>query len=194
MLSASEIIFPKGYEKKVLLHSCCAPCSAYVIQLFLNSGIDTTILFYNPNIYPKEEYITRKNELMLYADRAKVKFVDCDYDAENWRDAVRGLELEPEKGRRCDACFLFRLNYAANYAYNNGFKVFTSSFGISKWKDIEQVNRNGLMAASNYKDIMYWDYNWKLLKCDKKIYEISKEEGFYMQKYCGCQFSMKNVK
>jgi len=179
--------------KKLLLHSCCAPCSGELIEGLSASGINYTIFFYNPNIHPLEEYEIRKNENIRFAQKMNVPFVDADYDTSNWFDRVKGLESEPERGERCSACFDIRLERTALYAYEHDFKVIVSSLGISRWKDMDQVNRCGTRAAGRYEGMVYWTYNWRKNGGSARMYEISKREEFYQQEYCGCVYSLRNI-
>lgn len=185
-------IAPPGGEKKILLHSCCAPCSGEVISRMVDSGLDLTIFFYNPNIHPKKEYDIRKSENIRYAEKLGIPIVDADYDVQNWFARARGLEWEPEKGRRCTMCFDMRFERTALHAHENGFNVFTSSLGISRWKNMEQINDSGLRAASHYPDLSYWTYNWRKDGGADRMYEIAKREEFYQQEYCGCIFSLRD--
>ena len=179
--------------KKVLLHSCCAPCSGEVIEAMMASGLDITIFFYNPNIHPKKEYEMRKNENIKYAEKFSIPFIDADYDVANWFDRAKGMEREPEKGVRCTMCFDMRFERTALYAYENGFRLFTSSLGISRWKNMEQINESGIRAASGYENVSYWTYNWRIGGGGTRMYEIAKEENFYKQEYCGCVFSLRDT-
>ena len=154
------------------------------------SGINFTIFFYNPNIYPQQEYEVRKNEIIRYAKKKNIPFIDADYDPSNWLDRVKGLESEPERAKRCSVCFQMRLERAADYAHEHGFKVIVSSLGISRWKDMDQVNACGIKAAGRYKDMVYWTHDWRQNGGSARMYEISKREGFYQQKYCGCIYSL----
>lgn len=179
--------------QKALLHSCCAPCSGEVIEAIVASGIDLTIFFYNPNIHPKKEYEMRKNENIRYAEKLGIEFVDADYDVQNWFERAKGMEKEPERGIRCTMCFDMRFERTALYAYENGFKVFTSSLGISRWKNMDQINYCGIRAAANYEGVSYWTYNWRKNGGSGRMYEISKEENFYKQEYCGCIYSLRDT-
>ena len=178
-------------KSKVLLHSCCAPCSSNIIQAMVFSGIKPTIFFYNPNIHPKKEYEIRKNENIRHAKKLGVDFIDADYDVQNWFKRVKGLEFEPERGARCTMCFDIRLERTALYAYENDFEIITSSLCISRWKNMEQINESGKRAVAKYPKIRYWTYNWR--KRGSKMYEIAKEEHFYKQEYCGCSFSLRDT-
>ena len=184
---------PPGGAKKVLLHSCCAPCSGEVMEAMLASGVDYTIFFYNPNIHPLKEYLLRKDENVRFAEAHGVPFVDADYDKENWFARARGMEWEPERGIRCTMCFDMRFERTALYAHEHGFKVMTSSLGISRWKSMEQINDCGVRAASHYPDLTYWDYNWRKGGGGARMIEISKREEFYQQEYCGCVYSLRDT-
>mgnify|MGYP002784348992 CR=1 FL=1 len=183
---------PAG-EKKVLLHSCCAPCSGELIEAMVKEGIDLTIFFYNPNIHPKKEYEMRKNENIRYAEKLGIDFVDADYDVQEWFARAKGMEREPEKGRRCTMCFDMRFVRTALYAHENNFKVFTSSLGISRWKDMEQINASGMWAAAHYDGLTYWTYNWRKEGGGARMYDIAKRESFYKQEYCGCIYSLRDT-
>jgi predicted adenine nucleotide alpha hydrolase (AANH) superfamily ATPase len=183
---------PDG-ERRVLLHSCCAPCAADIMSEMKRSGIDYTILFYNPNIHPKHEYELRKSENKRYAEKLGVPFVDLDYDTDNWFARIKGLEYEPERGERCTRCFDMRFERSALYAVEHGFKVFTSSLGISRWKDMDQINRCGERAAARYDDLHYWAFNWRKGGGSARTVEISKVEHFYQQEYCGCIYSLRDT-
>lgn len=185
-------IAPPNGDRKVLLHSCCAPCSGDVISRMVGSGLDITIFFYNPNIHPLKEYKLRKDENIRYAEKLGIGFVDADYDVQNWFARAKGMEWEPEKGKRCTMCFDMRFERTALYAHENGFNTITSSLGISRWKNMDQINDCGTRAASHYPDMHYWTYNWRLFDGSNRMYEISKEENFYQQQYCGCIFSLRD--
>ncbi|MDX1950501.1 MAG: epoxyqueuosine reductase QueH [Rickettsiales bacterium] len=180
-------------ETKILLHSCCAPCSGEVIEAMVKSGLDLTIYFYNPNIHPLKEYEIRKNENKRYADKLGLEFIDADYDVQNWFSKAKGMEYEPERGKRCTMCFDMRFVKSAEYAKENGFKVFTSSLGISRWKNMEQINDCGLRAADLIGDVKYWTYNWRKDGGGARMYEIAKRENFYKQEYCGCIYSLRDT-
>src|SRR5205814_127935 len=139
-----------------LLHSCCAPCSGEVMEAMTASGIDYSIFFYNPNIHPREEYEIRKNENIRYAEKMEIPFIDADYDMDRWFERIKGLEWEPERGARCTMCFDMRFERTALYAVEHGFRVLTSSLGISRWKDMNQINSCGERAAARHPDLTYW--------------------------------------
>ncbi|MDR2690325.1 MAG: epoxyqueuosine reductase QueH [Azoarcus sp.] len=178
---------------KVLLHSCCAPCSGEIMEAMLAAGIDYTIFFYNPNIHPLKEYELRKHENIRYAEKFRVPFVDADYDRDDWFARAKGMENEPERGVRCTMCFDMRLERTALHAHEHGFAVMTSSLGISRWKNMQQVNDCGIRAASRYPGLVYWDYNWRKGGGSARMIEISKRERFYQQEYCGCIYSLRDT-
>jgi predicted adenine nucleotide alpha hydrolase (AANH) superfamily ATPase len=187
-----QLTLPGG-ETKVLLHSCCAPCSGEVMEAMLASGVDYTIFFYNPNIHPEREYLLRKDENIRFAEKHGVGFVDADYDTDNWFARARGMEWEPERGVRCTTCFDMRFERTALYAHENGFAVMTSSLGISRWKDMNQINGCGQRAVRPYEGLSYWDYNWRKGGGSSRMIEISKREAFYQQEYCGCVYSLRDT-
>jgi hypothetical protein len=180
------------FGEKVLLHSCCAPCSGDLMERMKQSKIDFTIFFYNPNIHPKKEYEIRKNENKKFAQKLDIPFIDADYDVQNWFSRAKGLEFSPERGERCTKCFDMRFERTALYAHENGFKVITSSLGISRWKNMDQINDCGVRAAKNYQNIFYWTYNWRKQGGSERMYQISKREEFYKQEYCGCIYSLRD--
>lgn len=177
----------------LLLHSCCAPCSGSLMEDFIAAKINFTIYFYNPNIHPKREYEIRKEENVRFAQKMNIPFIDADYDRDNWFERVKGMEFEPEKGKRCSSCFDMRFERTALYAHENNFKVFTSSLGISRWKDMNQINASGVKAAARYEDMVYWTYNWRKGGGADRMYEIAKREEFYQQEYCGCVYSRRDT-
>jgi len=156
------------------------------------SKINFSIFFYNPNIHPQKEYEIRKNENIRFAQKMNIPFVDADYDTSNWFSRVKGMEFEPERGARCSECFDMRFERTALYAHEHGFKVIVSSLGLSRWKDMNQINRCGVKAASRYNGLIYWTYNWRKKGGALRMYEISKREGFYQQEYCGCVYSLRD--
>jgi predicted adenine nucleotide alpha hydrolase (AANH) superfamily ATPase len=186
-------IKPDNLSNNILLHTCCAPCSGEVIQAMVASGLKLTLFFYNPNIHPIKEYELRKLENIRYAEKNGIPFVDGDYDTDQWFERIKGLEDCPERSDRCTQCFDMRFERSALYAVENGFNVFTSSLGISRWKDMDQINNSGRRAASRYKNLEYWTYNWRKKGGSARMYKISKEELFYKQEYCGCVYSLRDT-
>lgn len=124
---------PNG-DRKVLLHSCCAPCSSAIIECMLENGIRPTVFYCNPNIYPQAEYEIRKNEAIRFVTSKNIDFIDADYDYAHWLHTMQGLEHEPERGSRCLKCFTLRLTETARYASEHGFSVFTTTLASSRWK------------------------------------------------------------
>jgi predicted adenine nucleotide alpha hydrolase (AANH) superfamily ATPase len=179
-------------NNKVLMHSCCAPCAGDLMERMIESGINLTIFFYNPNIHPKKEYEIRKNENIRFAEKLNIPFIDADYDVQNWFSRAKGLEWEPERGLRCTKCFDMRFERTALYAYENNFSIITSSLGISRWKNMEQINDCGVRAAKNYNGVNYWTYDWRKAGGSQRMYQIAKKEEFYKQEYCGCIFSLRD--
>lgn len=181
---------PDGSDK-VLLHTCCAPCSSAIIECMMQHGIRPTIFYYNPNIYPLEEYNIRKEECSRYAKSLGLDIVDWDWDHDNWRCMVKGMENEPERGGRCLKCFKIRLLETAKYAHENGFSLITTTLASSRWKSLEQIEEAGNFACSNYDDVSYWAQNWRKGGLSDRRIAIIKEYNFYNQRYCGCEFSMR---
>ena len=161
MINQSDKIFlPKG-KKKLLLHTCCAPCSGDIMLRLINSSIPFSLFFYNPNIHPKKEYLLRKDENINFAIKYNIPIIDAEYDTSNWFKITRGMEWEPERGQRCDACFDMRLLKTAQYASEHHFDLISTTLGISRWKDFSQINRSGLKSASLFGNVDYWDFNWR---------------------------------
>ena len=175
-------------KRKLLLHSCCAPCSCGIIKTLKESNIHFSVFFYNPNIDPLEEYNKRKDENKRYADKLDVEFFDSDHDIDFWNRNVSGLENEPERGKRCSVCFYLRLKRTAEFAVVNGYDIITSSLGISRWKNFEQVATYGKEAAAEL-NLAYWDINWRKNDGTTLMSEITTAESFYRQNYCGCKYS-----
>ena len=204
---------PMG-EKTVLLHTCCAPCSSAIIEALMQNGITPVIYYCNPNIYPQEEYEIRKNECTRYARSLGLEIVDADYDHDNWLEAMKGLENEPERGGRCLKCFKLRLLRTAQYARERGIKVITTTLASSRWKSLEQINEAGRWACQQAdsstrpsaslgmteevlgmtSQVLWWEQNWRKGGLQERRLQIIREYDFYNQLYCGCEFSMRNAK
>lgn len=181
---------PNG-EKKVLLHTCCAPCSSAIIECLLANGIRPTVFYYNPNIFPDEEYQHRKTECIRYTENLGLDFVDADYNYPAWKRCMQGLENEPERGNRCLRCFTLRLTETARYASEHGFSLITTTLASSRWKSLDQINAAGRIAASQYPNVCFWEQNWRKGGLSERRIAIIKEFDFYNQQYCGCEFSMR---
>lgn len=176
---------------KVLLHTCCAPCSSAIIECMMNQGITPVIYYCNPNIYPQEEYLIRKNECTRYAQALGLEVIDADYNHEQWLHQMQGLEHEPERGGRCLRCFKYRLLDTARYAHEHGFQVITTTLASSRWKSLEQINEAGKWATEHYPDVVFWEQNWRKGGLSERRAAIIREYQFYNQQYCGCEFSMR---
>ena len=187
-----NLSLPVG-KKKLLLHSCCAPCSGDIMKRLLDSNINYTVYFYNPNIHPHEEYLLRKEENMSFSIKYNIPFIDADYNPRTWFKMTKGMEMEPERGKRCSTCFDMRFIKTAEYAFQNGFDIISSTLGISRWKDMNQINQSGIYAASKFQGMEYWTYNWRKENGSQRMIEVSKDESFYMQEYCGCVYSLRDT-
>lgn len=192
-MSNSEKLELPNQADRLLLHSCCAPCAGDIMERLHRDGINYTIFFYNPNIHPLKEYEIRKEENKRFADQFQIPFIDADYDSDNWFARAKGMENEPERGIRCTMCFDMRFLRTALYAHEHGFKVISSTLGISRWKDMDQINDCGIRAANQFDDLIYWTYNWRKHNGSNRMIEVSKREGFYQQEYCGCVYSLRDT-
>ena len=182
-----------GGAERVLLHTCCAPCSSAIIEIMLRQGITPTIFFSNSNIFPQEEYLHRKAECARYAQSLGLEIVDDDYAHEDWRrEAARGLENEPERGARCLACFRYRLLRAARYASEHGYTVLTTTLASSRWKDLAQVDEAGRAACATVEGVTWWGQNWRKGGLQDRRNQLIMELGFYNQQYCGCEYSFRD--
>lgn len=178
--------------EKMLLHSCCGPCSTVVIER-LKDKYDLTVFYYNPNIEPFEEYEKRKIEQMKVCEKNQVPFVDFDYDNSSWREFVKGLENEKEGGVRCEKCFVYRLSQTAKYAKEHGFDVFATTLTVSPHKNSEVINRVG-QEISKLENIAYLTESFKKKDGYLRSINLSKEMGLYRQNYCGCLFGKNQIK
>ena len=188
MAKQPAIIVPEGCTR-VLLHACCAPCSSAIVEWLMAHDIEPVIYYYNPNIYPREEYEIRKNESKRHAESLGITWIDDDWCHEAWRCDVTGLEHEPERGRRCEACFYHRLLKTAEKAQELGIPYFATTLASSRWKNLEQINAAGNSAALKY-NLSFWAQNWRKDGLQERRNELLKEYGFYNQLYCGCEFSI----
>lgn len=177
--------------KNVLLHCCCAPCSAAILEWMLQNDVQPTLFFYNPNIFPREEYERRKAEIVMYAAKIGVEIIDGDYDHDAWKACVAGHECDPERGGRCLLCFEMRLRRTAEVAAERGFDTIATTLASSRWKSLEQIEEAGQRAASGQKGVTFWARNWRKGGLQQRRGELLKENQFYNQQYCGCEFSKK---
>lgn len=185
------IIIPEGLTE-VLLHACCAPCSSAIVEWLVAHDIRPTIFYYNPNIWPREEYEIRKNESKRHAELLGLKWIDGDYNHEQWCKDICGLEAEPERGRRCECCFTLRLEAAAREARQLGLTYFTTTLASSRWKSIEQIERAGHLAEQSVPGTVFWAQNWRKGGLYERRNQLLKEFQFYNQQYCGCEFSFRS--
>lgn len=207
MSKQPAIIIPEGCNR-VLLHACCAPCSSAIVEWLLAHGVEPVIYYYNPNIYPQEEYEIRKNESKRHAESLGIRWMDDDglrvtgYGAahEAWKQGVCGLENEPERGRRCEQCFYLRLLATARKAQELKISHFATTLASSRWKNLEQINRAGLRAQEAVTgdglrvtgpfSPLFWAQNWRKDGLQERRNELLKHYQFYNQNYCGCEYSM----
>ena len=205
-----------GGGSKVLLHSCCAPCSGAVLECLVANGIEPVVFFSNSNIVPREEYDLRLSELSRYCSSLHVPLVADEYNHGAWLDAVlersegadarRQAELAaaPERSSRCLNCFKFRLKRAACFAAQNGIPVLATTLASSRWKSLEQVAEAGAWACemsqsaaltdgSAAPGVIFWDRNWRKGGLQERRSQIICEQGFYNQNWCGCEFSHKQL-
>jgi len=189
-----QSVIPPAGTKRVLLHSCCAPCSgAMVEEMCASDQLDeVAVFFYNPNIHPRKEYEIRKEENKRFCEKLGIPFVDCDYDADNWYSRMKGLEFDPERGQRCTQCFDMRMERTALYAHENGYDTIATTNATSMWKDAKQVDGSGFKAAEHYEGLKYWAYDWQNDEMTMRKYQISANEKFYKQEYCGCSYSLRD--
>jgi len=191
-----ELVIENNKNKIVpnlLLHSCCAPCSSYVIE-YLSNYFNITIFYYNPNISPDYEYFKRKEEqirlINTMESKYKVNIIDCDYDNDLYEKAIKGLELEPERGGRCTVCFRLRLDKTAKVASSNNYDYFATTLTLSPYKNAKLINEIGFELENKYK-IKYLASDFKKRNGYKRSIELSKIYNLYRQDYCGCIYSKK---
>ena len=189
-----EKIQKEKEKKTLLLHSCCAPCSSYVLE-YLSKYFEITDLYYNPNIFPEEEYIYRSNELRRLIDempaRIPVKYISCEYTPEDFNEIAKGREKEKEGGERCFLCYRLRLEKTAQIAMENNFDYFTTTLSISPLKNAEKLNEIGREMSEKY-GVKYLYSDFKKRNGYKRSVELSKEYELYRQNFCGCVYSKVN--
>ena len=181
-------------KPKLLLHSCCAPCSSYVIE-YLTKYFDITIFYYNPNISPIDEYYKRKDEQIKLINNInsinKLDIAYCDYDNDIYEKNIKGLENETERGNRCTVCFKLRLGKTAEEAKKMGYDYFGTTLTLSPYKNAELINEIGLELEKKY-NVKYLISDFKKKDGYKRSIELSKEYNLYRQNYCGCKYSKIN--
>lgn len=173
--------------EKLLLHVCCAPCAVYPVKI-LNAQFNLTLLFYGPNIHPQEEY----NRRLESVRRLGLPLVELKYEPDKWYALVRGMEAEPEGGKRCSICYQMRLEKTAVYAKENGYKYFSATLTLSPHKPAGIINPIGESIAKKYA-LIFLAEDFKKQDGFKKSCQMSKEYGLYRQRYCGCEYSMGGV-
>lgn len=181
-------------KPKLLLHVCCGPCSTACLSVIADF-FDITLLFYNPNIHPYDEYEKRFNELQKFVkiknnDGYSIKIINANYDPNEYFEKIKGLENEKEGGARCTECFKLRLEYSAKYALENKFDYFTTTLTISPYKNSQLINEIGKDLQEKY-GVQYLFSDFKKNEGYKKSIELCKQYGIYRQDYCGCIFSKK---
>ncbi len=188
----SELV-PLGEAPRLLLHSCCGPCSSAVIEE-LSRYFKITVFYYNPNIYPPEEYYLRSREqerfISEFPAKYPVSFVEGAYDTERFYDMAKGLEEEPERGARCIKCYRLRLEETARYASENGFSFFTTTLSISPQKDSQVLNAIGGELADEY-NVRYLYSDFKKKDGYLRSTKLAAQYGMYRQDYCGCEYSYR---
>ncbi len=184
-----------GRCPSLLLHACCAPCSSYVMK-YLSEYFKITILYYNPNIYPEEEYKKRVAEIKRLINEMPVnnpvELIEGRYEPSEFFEAVKGLEKEPEGGNRCRICYEMRLREAAEYALSGGYDYFATTLSISPLKKSDILNEIGEKIAMKY-GICHLPSDFKKKDGYKQSVELSKEYNLYRQNFCGCIFSKRKV-
>ena len=182
---------PQGERPRLLLQSCCGPCSSYVLEA-LTPYFRVTVLYYNPNIQPRAEYDLRlENQRKIIAalpTPSAVDILECDYDGEKYDAAVKGLESEPEGGARCTVCFRLRLEETAKRASELGYDWFCTTLTVSPHKDAERLNQIGKALGERY-GVPFLPSDFKKREGYKRSIQLSKEYGLYRQDYCGCLYS-----
>lgn len=192
MKEKKGIEVPVGVQR-VMLHACCAPCSSAIVEWMLAHGVRPTIYYFNPNIFPHEEYETRKTESKRHAESLGIEWIDDDWNHEAWRCRVQGLEEEPERGCRCLQCFTMRLEATAQKAVEMGINWFATTLASSRWKRLDQIEQAGLTAEAAAPGSHFWAQNWRKDGLQERRNQLLKEYGFYNQLYCGCEFSMRTA-
>ncbi len=175
-------------KPRVLLQSCCGPCSTYVLK-YLTQFFEITLLYYNPNIQPREEYDLRlENQRKVLAAMPEVHILECDYDGARYVQAVRGLEKEPEGGARCTECFRLRLEETARLAAEGQYDYFCTTLTVSPHKDAQRINAIGMELGEQY-GVKWLPSDFKKREGYKQSIQLSQELDLYRQNYCGCLYS-----
>lgn len=178
----------KAEHPRFLLLSCCAPCACAVIQKLHNEGADFAVVFYNPNIHPKAEYEKRRDEQQHLCAEWNIEFIELEYTPQDWLKMAEPYKDEPERGARCSLCFEYRLRHVMNYAKQHGFNAVASVLGVSRWKDLSQVNA-AAATASEKTGVPYLQIEGRKGGMQEARSRLIKELGLYNQDYCGCIYS-----
>ena len=199
MIKTLESIKEKEIKPRLLLHSCCGPCNTYPMELLANY-FELTLYFNNSNIYPSEEYMRRLDELMKYVDyfnnkyQTNIKCIVTPYEGEKFLNYLEIYKNEPEGGKRCELCFIKRLDEAYKYASENNFDYFTTVMTVSRNKNSHTLNQIGLKLANKYPNTKYLITDLKKKDGTLKGIKIANELNMYRQDYCGCLYSKENMK
>lgn len=177
-------------KNKIVLHACCGICSGYPVSNLIDAGYQVVVYFYNPNIYPAEEYQKRLDAERTLCAHFGCELVEAEYNPEEFYKVANGLELEPERGKRCDKCFKLRLKKTAEFTKSRGIKTFTTSIVISPHKNFQKLSEIGQQIAQE-NDLEFLAIDFKKKDGFLKTNKISKELGLYRQNYCGCKFSLR---
>ncbi|NLI91765.1 MAG: epoxyqueuosine reductase QueH [Peptococcaceae bacterium] len=178
-------------KPEILVHACCATCAAYVLEK-LESNYTPVIYYYNPNIYPVQEYCRRRDELQLYAAKKNIRYIEEEYNYGQWQAQINGLEDEPEKGRRCLICFEMRLQRTAEFASQNHFPLFTTTLTISPHKNSKAILEIGSQVAK-LNHVAFLAEDFKKQNGFQNTMLIAKKENFYRQNFCGCLYSQRKI-
>lgn len=178
-------------KPKILLHSCCAGCTAYVSKL-LEKEYAVTSYFFNPNIQPFSEYEKRCAELKKYCQKIETPFIEADYEMDKWQELIEGFESEPEKGERCLICYAMRLEKTAEFAREHGYDYFATTLSVSPHKLADRINQFGNKITRMY-GVKFHEADFKKNDGYKQACAISRAENFYRQNYCGCVYSQRKA-
>ena len=193
-LKLDEILANIEKGKKLLLHSCCGPCSSYVLE-YLSNYFNITVFYYNPNIEDKEEFLKRFNEQKRLIEelptKYKVELIEGKYEKDKYEQIIKGLENEPEGGSRCFKCYRLRLEETAKLAKELGYDYFTTTLSISPYKNAAKLNEIGEELEKNY-GVKYLYADFKKKEGYKRSIELSRKYKLYRQDYCGCTYSKRN--
>lgn len=192
-ISSAASLSAASAAGRLLLLSCCAPCACAVIKKLHEDGTDFTVAFYNPNIHPAAEYKKRRDEQKQLCATWNIPFTELSYDPENWLQTTLPYKDEPERGARCSVCFELRLKKVMEYAKANGFAAVTSVLGVSRWKNLAQVNA-AAARASEQTGVPYLEIEGRKHGMQEARLALIKELGLYNQDYCGCVYSMRTAR